>query len=154
MGRCQRMLHSFPVIHPLSDDTKFPCAVCSPNIPERFSQQRALCRRSSSCDVSWKDRGSETKVGLEVVLVRSSDFQQRRLCRNLKGLFTIFLFSVGSHILNSNGVWYLVIFPGGALTGAASQGPLRRESRSHVAPRVKVPWGQNKNPKILSFGHF
>ena len=25
---------------------------------------------------------------------------------NLKGLFTIFLFSVRSHILNSNGVWY------------------------------------------------
>ena len=25
---------------------------------------------------------------------------------NLKGLFTFFLFSVRTHILNSNGVWY------------------------------------------------
>ena len=43
--------------------------------------------------------------------------------------------------------------------GAASRGPLRRESRS-PAPRVEVPcgaasrgpWGQYENPKMLSFG--
>ena len=31
--------------------------------------------------------------------------------------------------------------------GAASQGPLRRESRSHVALRVEVPGGKLKTPK-------
>ena len=33
------------------------------------------------------------------------------------------------------------------ICGAASQGPLRRESRSHVAPRVEVPGDKIKTQK-------
>ena len=116
----------------------------------------------------------------------------------LKGLFTIFLFSVKSHILNSNGVWYSWFWPEGPINArnstflgfnfvprdldsrrhmgprlaaprtstrgakgpwlksvaprvkvpcAASRGPLRRESRSHVAPRVEVPGDKIKTQK-------
>ena len=104
-----------------------------------------------------------------------------------KGLFTNFFLLFKSHILDSNGVWYSWFWPEGSINaqnsqflgfhfvprdlnsrrhrfesrshGAASRGPLRRESRSPV-PRVEVPcgaaswgpWGQNENPKMLSFG--
>ena len=136
----------------------------------------------------------------------SSCGQTNRLSLNLKGLFTIF-FSVRSHILNSNGVWYswfcpegpinasnsiflfFILSPGdldsqrhmgprlaaqGTLTHSAgdldsrrhrfpmalwvevpcavSQGPLRRESRSHVAPRVEVPGDKIKTQKSWVWG--
>ena len=141
---------------------------------------QAMCRNISS----------PNEMIIKSAQLRLGDFIQPKNCKILKsggnifcvlkGSFTIFLFSVRSHILVSNGVWYWWFCPEGpknaqnsrflgfyfvpagdldsqrqgTLTGAASRGPLRCESRSHVALRVKVPWGQNKNPKILSFGHF
>ena len=121
----------------------------------------------------------------------------------LKGLFTIFLFSVRSNILNSNGVWYSWFCPEGPINasnskflfyyfvprdldsqrhmgprlaaqgtltrsagdldsrrhrfelrshGAASRGPLRRESRSHMAPWVEVPGDKIKTQKNWVWG--
>ena len=117
---------------------------------------------------------------------------------SLKGSFTFFLFSVRTHILNSNGVWttpcgiadfgrrglkrpksqifgFLFCPQGPRLAaprdldsrrhhgitiviprwrrqsrslGAATRGPCRRHSRSHVAPRLEVPGDKIKTQKI------
>ena len=131
----------------------------------------------------------------------------RLIAMCLKGSFTIFLFSVRSNILNSNGVWYSWFCPEGPINAsnskflfyyfvprdldsqrhmgprlaaqgtftrsagdldsrrhrfpmalwvevpcAVSQGPLRRESRSHVAPRVEVPGDKIKTQKFWVWG--
>ena len=68
----------------------------------------------------------------------------KTLCTKLKGLFTIFLFSVRSHILNNNGLWYSWFCPISNLWSC--------ESRSHVALGVEVPGDKIKNQKIWVWG--
>ena len=70
--------------------------------------------------------------------------------QSLKGSFTIFLFLVRSHILNSNGVWYWWFCPEGPINAQNSIFlgfnfvPRDLDSRRHMGPR----------PKILSLRRF
>ena len=57
----------------------------------------------------------------------------------LKGSFTIFLFSVRSHILNRNGVWYTWFCPEGPINASNSNTPLL----------FKI-WDLTKNKKIVN----
>ena len=60
----------------------------------------------------------------------------------LKGLFTIFLFLVRSHILSSNGVWYSWFWPEGPINAPNSIFlgfnfvPRDLDSRRHMGPRL------------------
>ena len=60
----------------------------------------------------------------------------------LKGLFTIFLFSVRSHILSSNGVWYSRFCPEGPINASNSNFlvsyfvPRDLDSQRHMGPRL------------------
>ena len=107
--------------------------------------------------------------------------------KSLKGSFTIFLFLVRSHILNSNGMWYSWFCPEGSINGQNSTFlgfhfvPRDLDSRRNKGPGLTAqgtwtrgagdldsrrhgtltqingaasrgPWGQNENPKMLSFG--
>ena len=66
----------------------------------------------------------------------------KTLCTKLKGLFTIFLFSVRSHILNSNGVWYWWFCPEGPINAPNSRFlgfyfvPRDLDSQRHMGPRL------------------
>ena len=59
---------------------------------------------------------------------------------NLKGSFTIFLFLVRSHILNSNGVWYSWFCPEGPINASNSKflvfyfAPRDLDSQRHMGP--------------------
>ena len=61
---------------------------------------------------------------------------------NLKGSFTIFLFSVRSNILNSNGVWYSWFCPEGPINASNSKFlffyfvPRDLDSQRHMGPRL------------------
>ena len=65
---------------------------------------------------------------------------QRYIC--LKGSFTIFLFSVRSNILNSNGVWYSWFCPEGPINASNSKFlfyyfvPRDLDSQRHMGPRL------------------
>ena len=88
---------------------------------------------------------------------------------HLKGSFTIFLFSVRTHILDSNEVWYSWFWSEGSINALKPKFLARYEV---LAARYEVPagairgpslrgdlvsrrlaWGQNKNPKIWVLGH-
>ena len=64
------------------------------------------------------------------------------LKRNLKGSFTIFLFLVRSHILNSNEVWYWWFCPEGPKNASNSRFlgfyfvPRDLDSQRHMGPRL------------------
>ena len=82
----------------------------------------------------------------------------------LKGLFTIFLFSVKSHILKSNGVWYSWFWPKGPINARNSTFlgfnfvPRDLDSRRHMGPRLAAQgtltqllskiWDLNNRKKI------
>ena len=61
---------------------------------------------------------------------------------SLKGLFTIFLFSVRSNILISNGVWYSWFCPEGPINASNSKflvfyfAPRDLDSQRHMGPRL------------------
>ena len=77
--------------------------------------------------------------------------QSSKLCslprgkRLLKGLFTIFLFSVRSHILKDNGVWYCWFCPEGPINASNSKilvfnfVPRDLDSQHHMGPRLAAP---------------
>ena len=63
-------------------------------------------------------------------------------CRPLKGLFTIFLFSVRTHILDSNEVWYSWFWSEGSINALNPKFldfyfvPRDLDSRRHMGPRL------------------
>ena len=69
----------------------------------------------------------------------------------LKGSFTIFLFFVRTHILNSNGVWYSWIWLEGPINAQNSTFlgfhfvPRDLDSRRHKGPRLAAPWDLDSN---------
>ena len=73
---------------------------------------------------------------------RTSFYQQKPFFAMLKGSFTIFLFSVRTHILNSNGVWYSWFWPEGPKNAQNSIFldfkfvPRDLDSQRHMGPRL------------------
>ena len=81
----------------------------------------------------------------------------------LKGSFTIFLFSVRTHILDSNEVWYSWFWSEGPKNALNPKFldfyfvPRDLESPPYEVPcgaATRGPWGQNKNPKNWDLGRF
>ena len=70
----------------------------------------------------------------------AGDLDSRRHRFELKGSFTIFLFLVRSHILNSNGMWYSWFCPEGPINASNSKflvfyfAPRDLDSQRHMGP--------------------
>ena len=68
------------------------------------------------------------------------NFHRKRHIHRLKGSFTIFLFLVRSHILNSNGMWYSWFCPEGPINASNSKflvfyfAPRDLDSQRHMGP--------------------
>ena len=107
---------------------------------------------SSLSNTSWDCYGQSsppTQSPIQLLFIERMIFQgcfkwciDWRLPSNftLKGLFTIFLFSVRSHILNSNGVWYWWFCPEGPINAPNSRFwgfyfvPRDLDSQRHMGP--------------------
>ena len=86
---------------------------------------------------SWPSLSATTNKSESTI-----NYHQMLLISPLKGLFTIFLFSVRSHILNGNGVWYWWFCPEGPINAPNSRFlgsyfvPRDLDSRRHMGPRL------------------
>ena len=116
-----------------------------------FSKSSSRFRTASQ---HWFQNNWRNHYRMNILLLNqeNSFYRERKLQHSsissnfwLKGLFTIFLFSVRTHILNSNGVWYSWFWSEGPKNALNPKFlgfyfvPRDLDSRRHMGPRLAAP---------------